>query len=230
MQVSREYIQNFANQLGALGDSAKKNLVSQLSGIDIDNYDDVAGVMRFVCAPYTDMSAAITADFYNGIRNSSNAKGNYQAEAVSGYDAEEVTRASYAISKEVSEGRNVVPIEALLEDLTDRQIKNASDECIRQNSRRDPARPRYASVPTSSTPCAWCVMRASQGYVYYDEKSVTHSHHACKCIAVPSFGGMEIEGYDPDEYFEQYKEARDEAGTTDTKEVLSEMRKIHGMS
>ena len=230
-QVNRAFIEQFANSLGALSDSAKKTLVKQLSTVDLDNYHDVAGVMRFVCMPYTDMSAAITADFYNQIRKAAGAKGTYSATAESGYDPDKVTAASYAIQKEVSEGRNTVPFVHLLEDVVDREIKNASDYCVRRNTRRDPAKPRYASVPTSSNPCAWCVMRASQGFVYYDSKTVEHSHHACKCIAVPGFDGYtEVEGYDPDKYYEMYAEARDEVGTSEKSAVLSEMRKQQDIS
>lgn len=222
-RVNRAFVQQFADNLSALSDNARKNLVEQLSRADIEDYQDVAGIMRFICAPYTDMSAAITADFYNTIRREAKAAGSYTAVAESGYDEEALTRASYAVQREVLGGTATAPLDKLLGDVIDRNIMDASNNCVRHNARRDPAKPRYASVPTSTSPCAFCVMRASAGFVYTDEKSVLHSHHACRCIAVPGFeGSTEVEGYDADAYYAEYAEARDALNSGDIPDEMKE--------
>lgn len=204
-QVSREAIDQLTKNLDALTVSAKNTLAKELKKVDTNDYQQVAGVMRRVCEPYMGMSAAVTAEFYNDLRKAAKAKGTYSAAAESGYDAEAVTSASYSIQKEVIDGRNTMPFEALLGDVLDREINNASRECVVRNCRRDPVKPKYASVPTSPTPCEWCIMRASAGFVYDADSG---SHNNCKCRLIPGFEGVtKIEGYNQSEYEDEWNEA-----------------------
>ena len=234
VRVSREYINSFANQLDAINKAANKTLYNQLSKnalidklnyyneIDKLTFDTVAEIMDMTARGSTKLSSALTCQFYDGIRDAANLQDDFKAELWTEYSSGEIRAASYAIMEEAIAGTNTALVTDLLGNVLDRANKNASDATVRHNARRDPSKPRYASVPTSSTPCAWCVMRASQGYVYYDEKSVTHSHHHCKCIAVPSFRGMSIQDYDPDAYLSQYEEAQEALAHGDIPEEMED--------
>ena len=220
MQVSKAYLTNFANNLEKLSQSARNTLVEQLGNVDIGNRDEVAAVMRGVCKPYAEMSAALTAQFYDGIRGYSGVTSRYSAEAYSGYDAGEVTAASNAIVAEVEAGTATVSVATLLGDVADRIVNNSSNECVRYNARRDPARPKCAVVPQSANPCEWCVMRASAGFIY-DQDS--HSHNNCKCRLVPGYGKEpSVEGYNLDGYREQWDSADRAWRNGDIDEELAE--------
>lgn len=65
---------------------------------------------------------------------------------------------------------------------------------------------RFARVPTGTTTCPYCCMLASRGFVYGSELTVLNANHRhCDCRIVEGFEGMEIEGYDPDHYYDVWK-------------------------
>ena len=199
MQVSASYIAEFSRRLDFLEESAQGTLARLLEDVDLDDWDAVAAVVAAVCRPYTTMSAAITAQFYDGIRRAANAPGDYEAEAYSGYEPES---AEGAVKARMRTGEAPAVASG---KIASREVNNASRECVRHNCRRDPARPKYASVPTGANPCAWCVMRASAGFVY-DADSGSHDH--CKCRLVPGFkGAQSVEGYDQGAYEDEWNEA-----------------------
>lgn len=92
--------------------------------------------------------------------------------------------------------------------------------------KRDPRKPRFARVPTGAETCSFCIMLASRGAVYKSELTagaMNHYHPKCDCKIVPDFGGG-IEGYDPEEYFQPYINARARLGEfPSTKEIIREM-------
>lgn len=199
MQVSAAYVAEFSRRLDALSVSAQGALARLLQGVDADDVDAVAAAVATVCGPYTTMSAAITAQFYDGIRSAANAEGDYEAEGYSGYEREGAER---AVRARVEAGE-AAPVAG--GKVVDREVSNASRECVRHNCRRDPAKPKYASVPTNSNPCAWCVMRASAGFVYNAD---SESHDHCKCRLVPGFKGAQaVQGYDQGAYEDEWNEA-----------------------
>lgn len=69
---------------------------------------------------------------------------------------------------------------------------------------------RFARVPMGPTTCEWCLMLASRGFVYHNAKTAGEAkkfHRNCDCRIVPSYGkGAEVEGYDPDELYQQWQE------------------------
>lgn len=72
--------------------------------------------------------------------------------------------------------------------------------------RRDGERARFARVPTGATTCPYCCMLASRGFVYRSELSALNANHRhCDCRIVEGFDGMDVEGYDPDEYYDRWK-------------------------
>lgn len=65
---------------------------------------------------------------------------------------------------------------------------------------------RFARVPTGATTCPYCLMLASRGFVYRSEaKALNANHRHCDCRIIEGFGGMEVEGYEPDKYYDMWK-------------------------
>ena len=77
---------------------------------------------------------------------------------------------------------------------------------MRLNAKRDGL--RYARVPMGGETCSFCAMLASRGFDYRSAKTAgegNHYHKNCRCKVVPGFDGMEVEGYDPDEWHERWQ-------------------------
>lgn len=218
MKVSAAAVKQQSKIISALGASAATAIASKLR--ETGDADEVERNVREVAQAYTTMSAAVTATYYDRIRRASNVKTKYTAEALSGYDAGKVTAATIAIMDEVATGRATVALDSLLGDLMNREVKNAADNCIRNNCRRDPSKPRYAIVPNGDA-CAFCQMRASLGYTYATEDSV-ESHNHCTCTATPVFGNSKIQGYDVDAYRAKYDEAARAYRSGDISDDLAE--------
>src|SRR5690606_6156596 len=119
-------------------------------------------------------------------------------------------------------------------------ISYSTRDTVRRNVFRDPARPRYARVPSGAETCAWCSMLASRGFVYHSEATAGDParrgfgddfHDECDCQVVVEFDreAHHIEGYDPDRLYEEfYKPAWDAAGGygATAEQVAAQMRRM----
>ena len=88
----------------------------------------------------------------------------------------------------------------------------------------------WARVPVGDT-CAFCLMLASRGYVYGSAESAGQArkfHPYDDCQIVPEDGDPP-EGYDPDELYGRYLDARREAGSGSPKKILSALREQEGI-
>lgn len=154
---------------------------------------------------YADAAAQAGTDFYDAVRTAvvGEALG---AAASSGFDHAAFDGAFRAFVQDMVDGE---PVERFNEDVVarvDRDIRRAPNMAVAENARRDPLRPKYARVPSGGETCEFCIMLASRGAVYGTAEAASHAHPGCDCRVVPSFGdGSEIEGYDPDEYYELWK-------------------------
>ncbi|MFP3156329.1 hypothetical protein LQZ18_18275 [Lachnospiraceae bacterium ZAX-1] len=85
--------------------------------------------------------------------------------------------------------------------IIDRVVKDGYRKMVAYNSKR------YARIPTGTYTCPWCVMMASRGYVYISEDTAAaSSHFYCNCLILP--GGKKVAGYDPDFYYDLYKQGK----------------------
>lgn len=213
-QISAEYVRAFADQLEALNKSAgkvifteeKRRLLTQrLIDGEADAFDEVEALMRQICGTYTRLSSALTCHFYDGIRQGANVPGEFKAQQYEQYDREALRETSRACAAEVAQGKNTVPLPELLSGVASREIRVASENTVRKNTRYDPSKPKYCIVPNAGA-CAFCQMRASLGY-RYDDNSKVESHNHCTCVATPAFPGQKVQGYDPKIYLDRYDKA-----------------------
>ena len=93
---------------------------------------------------------------------------------------------------------------------------------------------RFARIPTGVTTCSYCCMLASRGFVYHTELSALNANHKhCDCRIVEGFEGIDVEGYDPKEYYDRWKHPEKylEEQTQDTKPFNSLVdRQFNGVS
>lgn len=215
MQVSMAYVQQFVTQLDTLDDKTQRifktqieklNLEERLRAGEADAFQQVVDLARSVVPANSRMASALSAGYYDGIRVASNVKSDYDAISYDTVDDDELDAAYYAVAKDYASGKATVPLYSLMGDTSSRFTRYASNETIRLNAVSDPARPKFAIVPSPSA-CVFCLMRASNGYTYPSTANV-ESHNHCKCQAVPVFGNSTIQGYHPEEYADGYDEAR----------------------
>lgn len=214
MQVSQAYIQTFRNQLDVLDaktqrifqtEVARRNLEERLRNGEADAFEEVVNIARAVIPANSRLASALSANFYDGIRNASNVKSKFAAESYDTLNEDELYADYYAVADEYAKGHTSKPLAKLMGDTSSRFTSYASNETTRRNAARDPARPRFAIVP-SPTACVFCLMRCSAGYTYPNNASV-ESHNHCKCTAVQVYGDTRIEGYDPKAYQDEYYDA-----------------------
>ena len=91
------------------------------------------------------------------------------------------------------------------------EVKRSATRTMTANARRDQV--QFAWVPNGSETCAFCITLASNGWQYASEKVMNgiheeHIHPNCECEFAIRFGkDGGVEGYDPDEYWQMYKNA-----------------------
>ena len=220
MQVSYAYIQAFVAQLEELNKQAGRTIYTEAEKRDVERklleseleFDDVYQILRSVAPTYAKLSSALTCHFYDGIRHGANVPGDFKAEMYETLQAGQIRQAARQIYDDVEEGRNTVPVTKLMADSVTGFTRQASNETVYRNAARDPAKPRYAVVPSPSA-CVLCQLVAANGYEYPTEQSAerhAHSvHNHCYCQATQVYGDGAIQGYDPKKYADAYEQARD---------------------
>ena len=108
------------------------------------------------------------------------------------------------------------------------QTRRMANQAMIANAGRDHA--RFARVPSGGRTCAFCAMLASRGFVYHTAETagdMDRYHEDCRCEIVPGFDDdTRIDGYDPEALYENYANARDEAGSNpSTSDILAAMRR-----
>jgi hypothetical protein len=159
---------------------------------------------------YGDAASTIAADWYEQTR---------AAQVAGGFRAVTVAAAgSAAVEGTVRYGAQHLFTDSPLQTLTflagavQRQTMSGARDTIASNAARDPARPRYARVPTGAKTCEFCTMLASRGFVYASQASAggaTDFHDHCDCQIVPSWSKHPaLAGYDPGHYYSLYQQGK----------------------
>ena len=218
MQVSYAYIQAFVAQLDTLNAQAGKVIVTEAKKRDIEQklldstleFEDVYSILAQIMPTYAKLASALTCNFYDGIRQGANAPGEFKAEVYNTVSKGDIMTAARKIYTEAVEGENTVPVTSLMADEVSACTRKASTNTVYRNAARDPAKPRYAVVPSPSA-CVFCQLLAANGYEYPSEQSAerhAHSFHQhCNCQATQVYGNDTISGYDPSKYAAAYDDA-----------------------
>lgn len=117
-------------------------------------------------------------------------------------------------------------------------IKRAANDTLAMNAARDDLAlkragkggVRWARVPRGNETCAFCIMLASRGFVYYSKQSADlfgHDHENCDCDIICSFTDGRLEGYDYRDYLAIYNAnvSYDGYGHLDSISTLNNIRR-----
>lgn len=220
-QIPRSSLDGLTQRLNALSEEGKRLVRNALRNAEWDTVAELREIlveaMEAVCATVSDHSAALTAEFYDGLREGSVGEP-LGAVPASGRDPKATEGAVRAFMQSVVETGATDALEKRLCERVDYEAKRASGECVKANADADPLKPRFARVPTGAETCGFCIMLASRGFVYRSAEAageVDHYHANCDCRIVPGFPGDEVEGYDPDLYYDMWKHPEKYDGHSD---------------
>ena len=222
-QIPRGVLEYVSDQVNALSADARARVLRVLESIEwspgnvAECRDIVLQALAAVMPTYTDAAAQAGADLYDAVREAAVGE-RMGATAISGYEPDAMEGAVKAFVQDIVDGKPVEQFNRKVLDRVDRDIRVAENVSVAENAALDPLEPRYARIPTGPETCEWCVMLASRGFDFKSEESAvgkyrkksrtgaaSHGHPGCDCRIVQGYPGMEVEGYDPDEYYELWK-------------------------
>lgn len=181
-------------------------------------------------ATYGESAAAIAADWYDDIRGASKVRSRFAAEL-----AETVPDDVVAKDVRYAAGHlwSPTPLAALgvLSLVVAKHSLQPGRDTVALSTQRDPARVRWARVPSGAKTCAFCLERASMGFTYTSQASALEFHGGCDCVAVPSFEeSPTLAGYDPEAMRAEIAEARTIAGSSSQADILAVLREEQGLN
>lgn len=210
MEIPASLLDELTREVGALSAAAKAqaaiaidNVLAEWDGEDVAALRAAAfAVLDALLETYAGLSAARAAEFYDAARDAQGAGGKYLAVVDPRRDPKATEGAVRAIVRFAAEG-DVARFKSEALDRVDAETRGAANRCVAYNAGKDPAKPRYARVPSGDS-CGFCLMLASFGFQYTSESAARHSHRNCDCRVVPSFGDASVRGYDPDAMHDRF--------------------------
>lgn len=200
MQISEAGWSEYVKRLAQIDEKAGQLMQAW---IDANGLEDLYAAARYaysLVSVYGEAAAALACEMYDTAAEASG-KVLPPAEPAPTATFEETAT---AVRGTVSNRHNSVP------DTVSRLTKQAAADTTLQNARRDGA--QFAWVPHGDT-CAFCIMLASNGWQNVSKKALRNGHaehiHAhCDCeYAVRFDDHTTIAGYDPDRYYDMYRNA-----------------------
>lgn len=204
------------NALTKRGQQAVKTQLKRLAQAyyNDDGVIDAADVARLrqaatelvteVAQVLTDDAASVAASTYDEIRAGSRVSTPFLATSDNAFDPDALDGASRAMAESIVESGSADTYISEMSTRLGYEIARAAGECTMRNGRRDPAKPKFARVPSGAETCPFCVMLASRGFVYSRGGAMSHYHDGCDCRIVPGFKLTRIRGYDVAELYKQY--------------------------
>jgi len=207
--ISREAFDAYDRALAQNADMAVDELdaifAEYLSTITQDDLrSTLAELMPALAEKYGSRAAAAAKEFYLEERSAMEDAGEFEPIAA-GADGDSIRRASLAA---IERSASLKSLNASLDGILVRHVNAAADETVVWNARSDPARPKWALVPSAGA-CGFCLLIASRGFDYASKEKVARHDH-CKCTTVVDFSDdPALEGYDLGEVQGLYKDAKE---------------------
>lgn len=222
-------IYRYARTLQHISQKAREEFLKAVELVDFSDWtiaaEQLRDIIEAVMKKYGAAAAELGAQWYEYCREMAfDSRYTAIVGETSRYSAKSDTNA--AIDK-LFEGE--ITVEKLIDDLAgivvnqvhresrDTILENLQAErldAIRRGDRKAADMMGYSRVPTASA-CAFCLMLASQGFVYTSEQTATKKkngekyHEDCRCVAVPFHKAGTIPGYGGKltEYESMYRDA-----------------------
>ncbi len=216
MVLTRAALNEYDSRVQALGDAAYdlvrrrvESFMGRFPGASVaEARAFTIESVSYAVSVYGDAASTCAADLYDQMAEAAGASVQPAAIDTSDVSAYIEKEIRYQAGK-LAEGKTAEFVTAAASKAKSQTVRRANDT-MSANVKRDGV--RYARVPMGGETCTFCLMLASQGFVYKSAKTAgegAHYHSNCRCKVVPQFvKGMRatgVEGYDPDELYEQWK-------------------------
>lgn len=193
-------------------------------GNPADATDDLRDLVLQIVADYGRAAAATAVDFYDSVRPAGSptfaAQPQVRADLVGGGTLNWLTEPLQTESFQDALDRAAAEIQ--------KAAYQAAVETIGEATQEDPLDARFARWPQNPDPCAYCVLRASRGAVYWSETTAERGDHLkCGCKVTPVFPGERLP-YLRKPYIAQYQAGAAEADGRGSKALLAGMRRANG--
>lgn len=200
MQTSAKTWNEYVIRLSRLNQKAGQLMREYIDAHGTADTDDLVAYAYGLVTKYGEGSAELACQMYEALA---------EAQGVHVPAAEPAATASYGeVARMVSATKDQNP--ANLSNGVSRLVKRAGADTTLKNAIRDGA--EWAWVPHGDT-CPFCITLASNGWQKASQKLLKgghaeHIHANCDCeFAVRFRSDTTVAGYDPDEYYRQYREA-----------------------
>ena len=209
--IPREALDYVTREINGVSAEAQAEVMRVLERIDWSDItaarEIVVQAVQMALANATTLAAQASADFYDASRTLCIGEP-MGAVAISGYEPEKTDAAIRSFVRFVERGEFDTFNDQVLQRV-DYDVRRSANNSVVANGWNDPAKPKYARVPTGAETCDFCLMLASRGFVYRSESTaaIDHTHSRCDCRAVPGWDGDEVEGYDPDAIYDEWQDA-----------------------
>lgn len=202
-------------------------LAQWLESINSDPAESVDELRTFVLdivAEYGQVAAATAIDFYDSVRPAGSPSFRpvpvVRNDLVGGGSLNWATSPLLTDEWEKSLDRMAAEMQ--------KALQAAAVETIGQATEEDPLDAKFARWPQNDDPCAYCVLRASRGAVYWSEATAERGDHVkCQCEVTPVFPGEPLP-YQLKPYKQQYLDGAADANGFGLKSVLAGMRRANG--
>lgn len=193
----------------------------------------VIAFMQELVATYGDTAATLAADLYNEMAEEAGVSVSDAVLADRVSDHAVASSARYHAKNLWGQEPNIDAFKAGVLVALQRYIRHQANQTIIKNAGRDEKTRgvRFARVPKGSETCAFCLMLASRGFVYFSEMSaegLNHGHDNCDCDVIPGFGeNPGIGGYSHKRYQKLYDDnvTYDQYGHVRVEDTLNNMRR-----
>lgn len=218
MQISLKTWMRYKDRLASINQKAVDDMMAFIDKIGGygNHVDEVIQYAYALADKYGEAAATAACEMYDAVAKASNVNAP-QAEPAPALEYGEVAKAVQGTAKNSSE--NLIP------QTVGRLVKQRGADTTLYNGIRDGA--QFAWIPSGDT-CAFCIALASRGWQNISKKSLRnghaeHIHPNCDCTYAVRFNTYTtVEGYNPDKYEEEYREAEG----TKPKDKINYMRRM----
>lgn len=200
MQISAKTWNEYITRLSRLNQKVGQLMREYIDAHGTADTDDLVAYAYGLVTKYGEGSTELACQMYEALA---------EAQGVYVPAAEPAETASYSeVARMVNATKDQNP--ANLPNGVSRLVKRAGADTTLKNAIRDGA--EWAWVPHGDT-CPFCITLASNGWQKASKKLLKgghaeHIHAHCDCeFAVRFRSDTTVAGYDPDEYYRQYREA-----------------------
>lgn len=154
--------------------------------------DDLFAAAEMISAEWGDVSAVLSADYYDAQRELAGVSGRFAAEPSESTSRD---RLEGIVRRALVDGQTVPAQLDLLAGMLARAVVSVGRDTVRDNVRRDPAATGWKRIARPDA-CSFCRMLAGRGEVYRADTARFASHGKkgdgsggnCLCTAAPAWG------------------------------------------